>query len=108
MKGLTCWLACVLGLQAGVAGADARASVIWQGTLGTQRIVVEQSSDMAEESDCGGRYFYERHRRDIRLEGKPGPQGACTMQEWPSRSEQRAVKPEWRMRLPSDGRWQGE
>lgn len=70
MKGLTCWLACVLGLQAGVAGADARAPVIWQGTLGTQRIVVEQSSDMAEESDCGGRYFYERHRRDIRLEGK--------------------------------------
>ena len=108
MKCWVRWLACVLALPASVAGAGEPDAVIWQGSLGAQRIIVEQTSDMAAKSDCGGRYFYERHRVDIRLEGKPGANGVCTMQEWPPRWDDGTPKPEWRMRVPAGERWQGE
>lgn len=101
-------IACALGLSAATAVAEERDAVIWQGTLGAQRIVVEQTADMAGKSDCGGRYFYQRHRLDIRLEGKPGPDGACTMQELPPRWDDGSPKPEWRMRVPTNDRWEGE
>lgn len=40
---------------------------VWRGTIGTAPVVVELS---VAEGGAYGRYFYERHRRDIPLEGR--------------------------------------
>lgn len=43
------------------------AGTVWRGTVGASRVVVELP---AEGDALDGRYFYERHRRDIALEGR--------------------------------------
>ncbi len=97
-----------LALWASVAAAREDGGTLWQGTLGTQQVVVEQTGNMVAAADCGGRYFYRRHRLDIRLEGKRGVDGACTLQELPPRWSEDAPKNEWRMRAPTGDHWQGE
>jgi hypothetical protein len=59
------WLAVLLAL-ASVAMPAAAGTRVWTGRIGDARVVVELSDDGAQ---VFGRYFYERHGRDLQLEG---------------------------------------
>lgn len=108
MKPRLQWLLSAFALWAGMAAAREEGGVLWQGTLGTQQIVVEQTGNLASTSDCGGRYFYRRHRIDIRLDGKRSMDGGCALQELPPRWNEDTPKDQWRMRAPVGDHWQGE
>lgn len=105
------WLACAALAWTNVsfaANPDKSEATLWQGELGTQRIVVERSLSFSGKSDCGGRYFYERYRLDIGLDGESAPDGGCLLEEMPAGWGRDQGKPQWRMRAPVGDSWQGE
>lgn len=104
-------VACALWVSAGAASAANPRGIegtLWQGTLGGQKIVAQQTTDYSGKSDCGGRYFYERHRLDIELNGEPGQGGGCIIEEIPVGWGDDDGKPQWRMQAPAGEYWQGE
>lgn len=81
---------------------------VWQGHIGRLPIVVERHVDETGKPACAGRYFYTRHRLDIRLDGEADAAGGCLLRELPSRWDEAAPKVQWRMRPAHNGQWRGE
>ena len=101
MKHRASLFVCLFASWASTAAAQAKdTGTLWQGTLGAQQIVVEQTGNFASTSNCGGTYFYRRHRTDIQLDGERSADGSCRMQELPIRWNRDTPKDQWRMRAP--------
>ncbi|WP_103075184.1 hypothetical protein [Solilutibacter silvestris] len=92
-------------LTCGIAQAKG-AGKVWQGTLGPNDIVVEIDTPAKGSADLDGRYFYRRHRMDIRLEGNAGIGGSIVLKEGFGGDD--AAQASWRMQAPAHDRWEGE
>ncbi len=92
---------------AGCGVATARqATEVWSGTLGSNEIVVEiNAANPANPADRDGRYFYRRHRLDIRLQGKATADGGIALTEGLRDDD---PHPRWAMRAPARDAWDGE
>lgn len=77
---------------------------VYTGTLGKTPIVLEVNADGGD--DVGGRYFYQKYRKDLMLSGQKDGQ-TLVLDEAPLRGYQDAPHPTIRLQPKPDG-WSGE